>query len=332
MRFFLKVVKGVVLFFYCLLALSIIGRSILLNYPKSEWSSELIQYSSQISDVTISVIWTLMCVLSMISITQIGSIVQHDHEPLPLDRSVQKIVLLIGTFAYAVTVNGFVYQSFTITLNSNCQILQLFPASFMIVHGFVQIVFVRPRDYEMEAFTRVSNVLFNLVMLIHLVVCVLDSLQSKPLSMAFLITTPFEVIHRVIALIIFWQNPISFLLTYARFLYDILKKIMQWIKRPFNMQENGEKKDEVAQDHLEIESCLPCNDDARQSKMVFQNMKIPQYPCDSEIVSGVQQDVQLNDPDFSFFSNATKCVQSGQEGSRFHFSKFRCQLEPGIVN
>lgn len=160
-----------------------------------------------------AIIWVLLCVSSCISVIQMGSIMKQHHRPNPgLLKLVWLIPMLIMTTLYRVTISWYVWQSWTSNLYSKFQVFQVFPATFLVFHELVQILFIQHRDYNIKRFVGFFNVSFNLVMLVHLYTCCVDGLKtgiksSDPiLSTAITVSLPFEVTHRTIAVLVFMPN------------------------------------------------------------------------------------------------------------------------------
>ena len=119
----------------------------------------------QLSVVIVMLVWALLSLCCMESITQISTVVQQIRveNSTYLTKFYVSVILL-----YDLHIITAVYNTWTVNLYSYVQVLQLFPALFLMIHSYVQIQYMmNPNRYQGDPYFRFWNFMFNIVMLIH---------------------------------------------------------------------------------------------------------------------------------------------------------------------
>ena len=164
-------------------------------------------FTIKVVHLNVAVVWVLLTLVSMVSINQMSQSIESNEVNENYHRLAS--VLAAGVLGYDMYVIICVYRTWTVTFDPAVQPLQMFPASLLLIHSFVQVHFlVRKSRIEANRFFSAVNFLFNIVMLMHFgAFRDLDCLfTSDFFSVLRASVAMFEILHRVIALVVFFDG------------------------------------------------------------------------------------------------------------------------------
>ena len=193
------------------LAASMITRYTFQNDPTIDMDIVINDYIKfKLSDIVVILVWALLTWCCMLSINQITNVISTVR--IVAERSSPRAVFttsfVIVIMLYDVHVIGCVYINWTVNYNGFVQVLQIFPASFLILHSFVQVHYLMNQNRNHgDAFFRIWNFLFNIIMLVHygLFIDLSCTLHPYPsLRTLFKISIAiYELVYRITALLIY---------------------------------------------------------------------------------------------------------------------------------